>query len=138
MTEKQKRFIEAYISDPNATKAAKSAGYSEKNADKIGAQLLGKTRVREAIAQNRAILAEKAGITAEMVVNGLLREANGEFSRTVLDIEGKAQQVEDTNPSARVAAWEKLGKHLGMFEEKAKDLNLRVYFGGEDRLEDEG
>ena len=47
MTPKQKRFIELY--DGNATRAAIAAGYSEKTAYRIGAELLQKTSVSEAI-----------------------------------------------------------------------------------------
>jgi len=49
MTPKQKRFIEAYTG--NATKAAIAAGYSEKTAYRIGAELLQKTSVKGAIQQ---------------------------------------------------------------------------------------
>jgi len=47
MTPKQRRFIEHYTG--NATKAAIAAGYSEKTAYRIGAELLQKTSVSEAI-----------------------------------------------------------------------------------------
>ena len=49
MTPKQKRFIEAYTG--NATKAAIAAGYSEKTAYRIGAELLQKTSIKGAIQQ---------------------------------------------------------------------------------------
>ena len=49
LTDKQQRFVAEYLVDLNATQAAIRAGYSAKNADKIGSQLLGKTRVSEAI-----------------------------------------------------------------------------------------
>ena len=43
LTEKQKRFVQEYLVDLNATAAARRAGYSEKTADRIGPELLGKT-----------------------------------------------------------------------------------------------
>ena len=49
LTPKQARFVQEYLVDLNATAAAKRAGYSAKNADKIGSELLGKTRVSDAI-----------------------------------------------------------------------------------------
>lgn len=49
LTEKQKRFVQEYLVDLNATAAAKRAGYSAKTADRIGPELLGKTCVSEAI-----------------------------------------------------------------------------------------
>lgn len=56
LSARQKKFIVEYLKDSNATQAAIRAGYSEKNADKIGHQLLGKTRVAQEIAQNRNAL----------------------------------------------------------------------------------
>lgn len=55
MTEKQKRFTEEYLIDLNATQAAIRAGYSPKNADKIGHELLGKTRVLAAISKGEGV-----------------------------------------------------------------------------------
>ena len=52
MTPKQKRFIEHYTG--NATKAAIAAGYSEKTAYRIGAELLQKTSVSEAIQERES------------------------------------------------------------------------------------
>ncbi len=49
LTKKQKMFVAEYLVDLNATQAAIRAGYSEKNAGKIGPELLGKTRISEAI-----------------------------------------------------------------------------------------
>ena len=49
LTQKQKLFIDEYLIDLNATQAAIRAGYSPNNADKIGSELLGKTRVSDAI-----------------------------------------------------------------------------------------
>jgi len=49
LTPKQKLFVQEYLLDQNAAAAARRAGYSSKNSDKIGHQLLGKTRVSEEI-----------------------------------------------------------------------------------------
>jgi phage terminase small subunit len=40
MTPKQKRFVEEYLIDLNATQSAVRAGYSKKNAGRIGPELL--------------------------------------------------------------------------------------------------
>ena len=45
LTEKQKRFVQEYLVDLNATAAAKRAGYSEKSASRIAVELLNKTQV---------------------------------------------------------------------------------------------
>lgn len=47
MTEKQRRFAEAYARDPNATAAAVAAGYSIRSAYSTGQRLLKNAKVRE-------------------------------------------------------------------------------------------
>lgn len=64
----QARFVEEYILDLNATQAAIRAGYSARNAGKIGPELLGKTRVKEAIASAIADRAARAEVTAAQIL----------------------------------------------------------------------
>ena len=71
MTKKQKRFIEEYLIDLNATQAAIRAGYSPNNADKIGSELLGKTRVSDAIKTAMAERSKRTGVNADRVVQEL-------------------------------------------------------------------
>lgn len=73
LTPKQQRFVEEYLIDLNATQAAIRAGYSAKMADRIGSQLLGKTRVSAAISEGRAKISEATGITVERVVREMAR-----------------------------------------------------------------
>lgn len=49
LTEKQKRFVQEYLVDLNATQAAIRAGYSPRRASELGYQLLQKTTVQSAI-----------------------------------------------------------------------------------------
>ena len=51
LTEKQKRFVEEYLIDLNATQAAIRAGYSPKTAAEQGSQLLSKPRSADAISK---------------------------------------------------------------------------------------
>mgnify|MGYP003289632644 CR=1 FL=1 len=71
LTAKQKRFCDEYLIDLNATQAAIRAGYSEKNADKIGSELLGKTRVSEYIAERKKARTQRTEITQDMVLKEL-------------------------------------------------------------------
>ncbi|WP_010094391.1 terminase small subunit [Ornithinibacillus scapharcae] len=73
LTEKQKRFVEEYLIDLNATQAAIRAGYSKKNADKIGPELLGKTRVTEAIEIAKKKRSKRTEITQDRVLNELAK-----------------------------------------------------------------
>lgn len=68
LTPKQRRFVEEYLKDLNATQAAIRAKYSAKNADKIGPELLGKTRVAEAIEKAIAARSKRTQIKADDIL----------------------------------------------------------------------
>ncbi len=72
MNLRQQRFIDEYLADPNATQAATKAGY--KWPDKVGSQLLGKTRIREAIAERQAEHRGRCEITRETLTRMLLED----------------------------------------------------------------
>jgi len=76
LTPKQQRFVEEYLVDFNATRAAIRAGYSERTAEQQAYQLLQKSSVREVVEAGKAKLAKLTLITAEEVVAGLRREAD--------------------------------------------------------------
>ena len=106
LTLKQRRFIEEYLIDFNATQAAIRAGYSEKTAYSVGHENLSKPEIKSEIDRLTAQMTEKAIVTKEMVLQGLLDEAR-------LYDEGASH-------SARVSAWAHLGKHLGIFMDKVE------------------
>lgn len=141
LTEKQKRFVAEYLVDLNATQAAIRAGYSEKNADKIGHELLGKTRVSDAIREAMNERSSRTEITQDMV---LLELAAIGFSKATdyVQIQDGIVLLHDTDGMTdaqkaaiasiedgkygvkirlhdKVRALEKIGEHLGMFSGKA-------------------
>ena len=76
LTEKQLAFVEAYMVSLNATEAAIKAGYAAKPAKQIGYNLLHKpmyAHVQAEIERRKAERAEKAGVSAEEVVEELRR-----------------------------------------------------------------
>ena len=105
LTAKQQRFCDEYLIDLNATQAAIRAGYSEKNADKIGSELLGKTRVAEYIAERKADRMARTEITQDMVLKELANiafanaadYANVIEKQAVVEFEGKMIPVLDEN-----------------------------------------
>ena len=121
MTPKQQCFVEEYLVDLNATQAAIRAGYSARNADKIGPELLGKTRVAEAIAEAIQARSERTEIDQDWIIKQLkgVYEASME-GRPVCDKDGNEKGF-SFNPSAANKALELLGRHLGMFTD---NLNL--------------
>ena len=115
MTSKQKRFVELFLVDLNATQAALGAGYSERTAKQQGSRLLTNVDVQAAIAEAQEARAKRTGLAQDAVVQGLLREA--EFTG------------EGSSHAARVSAWAHLGRHLGMFQDKATvsgDLTVEI------------
>lgn len=113
ITPKQKRFVDEYLIDLNATQAAIRAGY--KNGE-IGRQLITKNYVLDAIKDAQAKLSERTLVTQEQVVKGLLKEAE--------------YVGEGSSHSARVSAWGLIGKHLGMFVDKVESKNEHTIKAG--------
>ncbi|MCK7147922.1 terminase small subunit [Enterobacter bugandensis] len=68
LTAQQRRFVAEYLKDGNATQATIRAGYSKKSAEQIGYQLLQKTPVAQAIAQQqKASIARTLGSADEVL-----------------------------------------------------------------------
>lgn len=68
LTNKERRFVEEYPIDWNATAAAKRAGYSSHSATAIGRENLLKPHIQRAIERHMLALAAKVGITKERVL----------------------------------------------------------------------
>ena len=84
LTDKQRTFVAEYLVDLNATRAAIRAGYSARNADKIGPELLGKTRVAAVIAEEQTKRAERTELTQDRVLEELKRIAFGDLRDAVV------------------------------------------------------
>lgn len=68
LTVQQRCFVSEYLKDGNATQSAIRAGYSKKSAEQIGYQLLQKTSVAQAIAQQqKASIARTLGGADEVL-----------------------------------------------------------------------
>ena len=72
---RQGRFLAEYLISFNASDAARRAGFSVKTADVQGSRLLRNVRIRAAIAQAQACVANRAEVTVERVVRELGRIA---------------------------------------------------------------
>lgn len=141
MTQKQKRFIEEYLIDLNATQAAIRAGYSPDTAQQTGSENLSKPVIRAQIDRAMAERSKRTGVNAERVIQELAKIA---FVNAAEVIDPKTATVkEDALPedtaaiqsvkvktfgedglereikmADKIKALELLGKHLGMFKDK--------------------
>lgn len=146
LTPKQRRFVEEYLVDLNATKAAIRAGYSAKTAEFQASRLLRNVKVQEAIAERMKAREKRTEITQDRVLSELAKIAFGDKralmewgprgvklkdSATLTD--EQAAQVSEVSESVtnaggtmklkthdKVKALELLGKHLGMFKDQVE------------------
>jgi len=152
LTEKQKRFVEEYLIDLNATQAAIRAGYSPKTADRIGPELLGKTCVLETIQKAIAERSRRTGINQDRIIRELAKIAFVNAADVINFDEATIRDYVDSDDTAaiqavkvkriptqdgdiieceikiadKLKALELLGKHLGMFKD---NINLQADFG---------
>ncbi len=163
MTEKQRRFVEEYLIDLNATQAAIRAGYSVESAKEIGCENLIKPNIQNAIAKAIAERSKRTGVNQDRVIRELAKLAFVKMT-DVVDAQGKIK--EDANEddlsciesikykrsdsetgasverevkiASKMKALELLGKHLGMFKDKIEldadmELNINIDYGDEEK-----
>jgi phage terminase small subunit len=92
LTEKQKLFVAAYLAEPNATAAAKKAGYSERTAHSIGAENLNKPEIKAEIEKGLAEVKRDLGITRDRILNEYKAIA---FAKVTDYVDVKVEEDED-------------------------------------------
>lgn len=92
LTPKQKRFVEEYLTDLNATQAAIRAGYSAKRASEMGYQLLQKTTVQLAIQAAMDDRSKRTEITADRVLQEIAHIAFDDI-KNYLDFRTELQEI---------------------------------------------
>ncbi|MDB2075637.1 terminase small subunit [Clostridium paraputrificum] len=146
LTEKQKRFVEEYLIDLNATQAAIRAGYSPNTAKDIGCENLAKPNIRACIDKEIAERSKRTGINQDRVIRELARLAFVNANDVIDMEEAKLKDGATEDDTAAIAsvkvktiptkegegiereikltdklkALELLGKHLGMFKDKVE------------------
>jgi phage terminase small subunit len=144
LTAKQKRFIEEYLIDLNATQAAIRAGYSPHTAKEIGSENLSKPHIRARVDQALAERSKRTGINQDRVLMELAKialvnpgnlidfaeatvkgEAKEDDLAAIQSVKVKTIPTEDGDIVEREVrlydknrALELLGRHLGMFADK--------------------
>lgn len=73
LTDKQRRFVDEYLVDLNATQAAIRAGYSQKTARQIGDENLSKPDIAKAVQEAQAARSKRTEVTQDMVLRELAK-----------------------------------------------------------------
>ena len=146
MTKKQKRFVEEYLIDLNATQAAIRAGYSPDSARDIGCQNLTKPNIKAAIDRAMAERSRRTGINQDRVIQEIAKlaflnpvdvidmdeatvrgEAHRDDTACIASVKVKNIPTDDGAITERevktydkLKALELLVKHLGMFTDRVK------------------
>lgn len=107
LTPKQQLFVDEYIIDFNATRAAKAAGYSEESAQQIGSQNLSKLVIDNAITEAITARRNRCHITADHVLLKWWDIANTDYNelssvrRTACDMCHFTVETEGNEPIDR-------------------------------------
>jgi phage terminase small subunit len=75
LTPRQRRFVEEYLIDLNATRSAKTAGYAESSASVAGSELLANPKIATAVTIAQAERSARTAITADRVLREVARLA---------------------------------------------------------------
>lgn len=146
LTAKQKRFIEEYLIDLNATQAAIRAGYSVESAKEIGCENLTKPNIQQVIEKQMAERSKRTGVNQDRVITELARiafvnpsdvidssdatikeTASEDDLACIQSVKVKISEGEKGSLTEReirlndkIKALEMLGRHLGMFKDKVE------------------
>ena len=143
MTKKQKRFVEEYLIDLNATQAAIRAGYSPDTAYSIGNENMKKPEIKAKIDKAMAERSRRTGVNADRVVMELAKiafvnagdvidaetatvkpDAARDDTAAIQSVKVKTFGEDGLEREIKMAdklkALELLGKHLGMFKDKVE------------------
>lgn len=137
LTDKQKRFVEAYLLDPNGKKAAIAAGYSAKTAEVAASRLLRHVEVAAEINRRREVIQIKAGVTPEMVVSELAKLGFSDIRQVIawrtveqqvaFDAEGEPVELPDVEITIRNSEEIAAGAAAAIAEvSRGKDGTLKV------------
>lgn len=137
MTKKQKRFVEEYLIDLNATQAAIRAGYKPDTAGAIGSENLKKPEIKAAVDRAMAERSKRTGVNQDRILRELARIGFAKITDVADPKTGKIKESASDDDLACIqsikvkpgefgterevkmydkkSALVEMGKHLGMF-----------------------
>lgn len=123
LNDKQMKFVEALLIDPNVTRAALKAGYAKVSAHSQGHDLLKHPEVSRALEEGRRARAERVRVEADWVLDRLLDVVEKCMQDVpVLGHDGEPTGEYKFDSAGANRALDMLMKHMGMY---AKDNRQR-------------
>lgn len=112
LSAKQARFVEEYLIDLSAAKAAIRAGYSPDSAETNGPRLLRNAQIKLTVARGRAEQGESAGLSAARVLEEYRRLSFIDL-RSFFDAAGNLKPIQEwtAEQGAAVASFEVIKKN---------------------------
>ena len=148
LTPKEAQFVDQWLIDKNARRAAIAVGYSERSATKLGWELLQKPHIKKAVKAALDAQQKRTQITADRVLMELASVAfldprkifdesgspkaitslDDDTARAISGLDvvsfGNADsgvgQIQKVRFADKLSALEKIGKHLGMFRDRVE------------------
>ena len=127
LTEKQRKFVNEYLIDMNATQAAIRAGYSKKTAYSIGEENLKKPEIKNRIDERLQQIEDDSIAKSDEIMKYLTNVMRGQSESEVVVVEGagdgfsEARKIKKApDEKERTKAAELLGKRYGMFTDNLK------------------
>ena len=113
LTDKQRRFVQEYLVDLNATQAAIRAGYSKGTAQQQSSRLLLNVVVADAVAAGQADIAKRNEITVDRVVAAIGKIAFSDPRKMFRDGRLLAPHEWDDDTAAAVDGFEVVTQNVG-------------------------
>nr|DAM24316.1 MAG TPA: Terminase small subunit [Caudoviricetes sp.]DAZ68161.1 MAG TPA: Terminase small subunit [Caudoviricetes sp.] len=154
LTAKQKKFVEEYLIDLNATQAAIRAGYSPNTAQEQSSRLLSNVMVKNEIDKAMAERSRRTGINQDRVLRELAKIAFVNPNDVINFRDATVKMTSEENLAAiasikvkkipgeygdaterevklydKLRALDLLGRHLGMFKDKIEingDMGVKI------------
>ena len=154
LTAKQKKFVEEYLIDLNATQAAIRAGYSPNTAQEQSSRLLSNVMVKNEIDKAMAQRSRRTGISQDRVLRELAKIAFVNPNDVINFSDATVKMTSEENLAAiasvkvkkipgeygdaterevklydKLRALDLLGRHLGMFKDKIEingDMGVKI------------
>ncbi len=129
LTPRQRRFVEEYLIDLNATRSAKTAGYAESSASVAGSELLANPKIATAVTIAQAERSARTAINADRVLREVARLAFFDAGE-VFDFNGDSITLkpgkEIPEDARRAIVGVKIRTHKVLGDSRSETLEVRL------------